>query len=52
MNIGKMDVKRLVFASRSMDEAIKSAIAYKETIDEIIKKVVEKDGTLTYMYEE
>ena len=52
MNIGKMDVKKLVIASRTMDEAINRAIMYKEMIDEIIKKVVEKDGTLNYMYEE
>ena len=52
MNISKIDIQRIVLASRTMESALKEAKICKETIDEIIKKVVEKDGTLTYMYEE
>ena len=52
MNISKIDIQRIVLASRTMESALKEAKICKETIDNIIKNAVEKDGNLNYMYEE
>lgn len=50
MNISQKDIKRIVLASRTMEAALNEAKACKETIDDIIKSIVKKDGKLTYMY--
>ena len=52
MNIRQMDVKRIVAASKRLKDALNQAEVCMETINDIIKANVEKDGKLNYLFEE
>lgn len=52
MNIRQMDIKRIVATSKRLKDALEQAEVCIETINEIIKANVEKDGKLNYLFEE
>lgn len=52
MNIRQMDVKRIVAASKRLKDALDQAEVCMETINDIVKANVEKDGKLNYLFEE
>ena len=47
-----MDIKRIVAKSKRLKDALEQAEVCIETINEIIKANVEKDGKLNYLFEE